>query len=824
MSNTDEWVDVPRPSASAAKPAPAVEEGWSPVVPPSSGRLAGEPAKITPLTSGAKAYESDVALVGEPSAAQAAEVFGRRAGQAATLGVSEHVVSAAQKGFGNYDTTKQELEAKSRLNPGSSVAGTATGTIGGMLVPLGWLGKPAQVAEWATRSVSPFSKATTEAVAQGVNAATTGAVLSGGSSYIEDQDLQKALLNASVGMGLGPAAQYGMSRFIGKIKGFDDPLTAQGGFTPQAQKAVDEAFWPEIQAGRMTVQDVEDLKPKIAEIFKSKGTSAAGAREAQLKEAGVENPTRSQVTGMVPTQRGFDPRDPQILYAQDQAKQGILSTLANGVPTAPTMPNVTAQNLYKAERASKAAAQAPYKAIEKEPGTFMSGVLQNDIGRNAMSSLDNALVDSRIPTNLKDLPQYPKAAEAYDFVLNTLATGNMPQVGNTPTFGNVSAESVMKVREGIGSLWKKADSRDRIAIDAIRTGFDKNIENAIQNGLFTGDGPKILSLMKQGTSGWAQYKNAFDGPGAADAIVSKAIDRLKDKSLANPTEIAQGILDSKLINNALGPSVYTKLEGILGKNSPEMSQVRDQLRASVVNTGGSPINIANNIDAMLGSGNRILAAKLFNQQEMRQMRMASQAIRTVEKAPMPARQANEKLAEVIMGNMPSGLLSLMAGAAGAAASHAMGAEPATAALAGAAATLAKPVYSAASMLSDRVMKARALERELSGTPVQTKIANDIRVPFTNLRAPITAPKAPLFTAGEQMLQSQRLPTGYGPAIPLVDQQERRGRKAGGRVSDRLMREVERSKKSINSDTESLLNTPDSHVAHALAIANRNLEG
>jgi len=53
---------------------------------------------------------------------------------------------------------------------------------------------------------------------------------------------------------------------------------------------------------------------------------------------------------------------------------------------------------------------------------------------------------------------------------------------------------------------------------------------------------------------------------------------------------------------------------------------------------------------------------------------------------------------------------------------------------------------------------------------------------------------------------------------------RAARKAGGRVSDRLIREVERAKKSINSDTESLLNTPDSHVAHALEIANRNLEG
>jgi hypothetical protein len=53
---------------------------------------------------------------------------------------------------------------------------------------------------------------------------------------------------------------------------------------------------------------------------------------------------------------------------------------------------------------------------------------------------------------------------------------------------------------------------------------------------------------------------------------------------------------------------------------------------------------------------------------------------------------------------------------------------------------------------------------------------------------------------------------------------RSGRKHGGRVSDRLVSMVDRAKKNINNNTQSLLQTPDSHVAHALEIANRNLEG
>jgi len=55
---------------------------------------------------------------------------------------------------------------------------------------------------------------------------------------------------------------------------------------------------------------------------------------------------------------------------------------------------------------------------------------------------------------------------------------------------------------------------------------------------------------------------------------------------------------------------------------------------------------------------------------------------------------------------------------------------------------------------------------------------------------------------------------------------REERKNGGRVltADQLVAEVDRAKKRINDDTKVLLNTPDNHVAHALEVANRHLEG
>lgn len=56
------------------------------------------------------------------------------------------------------------------------------------------------------------------------------------------------------------------------------------------------------------------------------------------------------------------------------------------------------------------------------------------------------------------------------------------------------------------------------------------------------------------------------------------------------------------------------------------------------------------------------------------------------------------------------------------------------------------------------------------------------------------------------------------------EQFRPQRASGGRVSDKLVTMVDRAKKNINNQTESLLSTHDNHVARALEIANQNLEG
>ena len=68
-------------------------------------------------------------------------------------------------------------------------------------------------------------------------------------------------------------------------------------------------------------------------------------------------------------------------------------------------------------------------------------------------------------------------------------------------------------------------------------------------------------------------------------------------------------------------------------------------------------------------------------------------------------------------------------------------------------------------------------------------------------------------------------TSYGPPQPLPPLTIRRatGGRVGG-IAAKLMADVDRAKKQIDGQTKQILNADDNHVARALEIANRGLEG
>jgi hypothetical protein len=489
------------------------------------------------------------------------------------------------------------------------------------------------------------------------------------------------------------------------------------------------------------------------------------------------------------------------------------------VPTnTPTSPDVAARLLYQAERQAQTNATSVYPVIASEPGFF-----GDVITKNVMGNVDRALQQhGGIPSNLSSMPSsFPKTIEAYDYIQRTMQnpqtmpqfsgvvtdpkTGKLVQTAMTDT--TISPASVMAVRKELNRLWSQASPNDRRGIDAIRQGFDKNTEDAVMRSMFSGDSLKVLAMMRSGDAEWSRYMKTFHGPDQVDKIVANAL-RPFEQGQVDPGKIAQGILNSEFVDKKLGPTLYKKFEDVLGAGSPQMESVKNQLRNSLLNTGGagSHLAVASNIEKFLAPGNKTFANQLFTPAEQHQMRMAATAIRTIERQVIPAKEANERLSKVLFEQLGPTIIKGAGSVIGATTGAYHGFGPVAGAVLGYGAT---HVTNALSQLVGKAATARAAQREISGAPAMPKRADNlVGVPNT----------------GPQSLYPMDIPTDYLPAQVFPNQGEKRqGRKSGGRVSDRLVAAVDRAKKNINNQTQTLLRTPDNHVAQALEIANRNLE-
>lgn len=856
----DEWKVVEPPKSRVeerrdmpSQAAPSSNSEWADVIPP-SGAAPGTSG--TGKIPGSPQYEEDIKLVGEPSTAGGLEIFGTNAANTALFNIPSHVITGVKRGmekvtpeereamgsvadrfqqqarreapgtqrrfdkmvenipsvaedyYRDYAAQKEREAALQRQHPYYGGAGTATGFVAGLAVPMGPLATPGRLAARGIESLAAGSLAPAAVKTLGRigEASVTGATVSGVSSLIEEPDINRALVSAGVGAVAGPLLSAATNKLVGHFAKNPEPLLPNGQWKPEAQKAIDEVFGPSIMSGKLDPADLATFKDNLAQNFRDKGISAAAARESGLKAAGVENPLASQTTGRAPTSGVM--QEPEIVEAAQKAKDDIIQRLTQDIPAVPTHPDVAAQELYKAAKSAKEAVGKSYEALTAEPGRFTLGTNAKTLSTNMPSAIDAELSRSGYPIGEKlgAVPQYGTAKEAYKMVQKTIGEGNMP-LGDELTMSNIN-----EVRKGINNLWKSAPSgsADRNAIDAIRRGFDNSLIEAAQAGLFTGNAGQAIALLKQSTDLHSKFMKTFaSGATGEDKIIRAAVGAFRDatgklnpQSVDASAQVAQGILNSSLINNTLGPKVYNKLEATLGKNTPAMEAIRDNIRGSIFNTGGDIKNLSANIDRFLDPKNRLLAQKLFSPPEMSRLRLTSQALNDVMRNPKSDKSLNDEIAETIVRYMPSSLVSAGAGAIGYLTGGAGGA------LFGVAAAQAKHM---GEKYGENIARSRQTKRELSGAPSMPTPYRGPFIPRTDI------PAVPLAPPDKE--------TGYAPSRPFVI-----GRATGGRVTNpesianNLVSMADRAKKTINNDTEALLNTPDTHVAQALEIANRQIEG
>jgi hypothetical protein len=770
--------------------------------PPSGGGfdpdafLAG-PRRVT-ATPGQEKYAEDEALLAKNRGAvpDVAKAAGWAGGNAALMYLPR-AAAAGYESFVEDKPYKQALkeqteyeEALYRQNPKASMVGTGVGLVGGLAVPLGpvaTLGKAANAAT-AAKAGSFAGK-----VAEG---ATTGSILSGASGIAATADPSTALMDAAIGAGVGGAATPllgALGNYFTKLPAVRD---ASGNLTADAERAIDTAF-----KGRMTADDIASFKNELIASFEKKGISPEAAREALLVKESM-TPTASIVTGKKAPESAS--------YIGEQAAKEGAETVAQKAESlagqAPASGEV-ARLIHGAETKAHDAGTQAYDKLNQYPEIF-----KPEAQKLFPAAIQKQLFGTGtgdFPTTRPDLLSagLNKAAEAYKLVDEGIGAGNFlikdPSTGVAQfNFANTNA-----TRKALNQLERDASGADRTAVLRVKAGFDEALNDAVAKNLFTGSSQALTDL-RNADSLWRQYKSTFydrTGPSAGtfkkslNAMLDSQINKMPTNLSGTAADTAQGILTTGLLNKGYGSELYDRMARALKNDPKALATVKSEMRNSVLANPADMKAFSKSIDDFLKNhgGPNGLANKIFDKPgELADLRRLSEAAKIIENRPIsqPDKQyALSKVAGKLTSLAAAGIGFPLHGPAGALAGY-IGSEVSGAA-------------------KGAVQGALARRAEAAGAPKTFRKAPESMRVFD--QAPDTGSvirNIPAF--GGVGVPGYVEPTTLPPVA----------RASGGRVSAKLVSEVERAKKTVNNRTKVLLDADDSHVARALEIANQNLEG
>ena len=751
----------------------------------------------------------------EPSEYEGLKAAAWSAGNMALLNapsfVSAYLESRKNKTDLKEEVKKQKeyTEALYRQNPKQALAGDVVGFGAGMFVPLGPIAKAGQVAE---RVVAPLvGSSASKAIGLGTTAGTASAT----ASYLENMETDKAVRDAVVGFGVGTALQPVIGSIAKKLTRTPNMLDDAGNLTERARSEI-KKLDPNIKD-----EDILALSEHLAPIIqKAGGVSKSGIEAARLKEFGVD-PTKSMVTGVRPVEAAIPEVEQRI-----QAGKEAIGRKADEIIGAPASPTAAAEELQKAQRERFATGEQKFKEALPEEGEFIAGKrkieenLSQDEKLNKLfymeqeyglpnlvnESITNAFKAADIPPNLSATNGFAATQGALDYLTKTLTAGNMP-FGSAQSFKNIDA-----VRRGINRFFNGASSEDARALRAVMEGYLGGVQKAIDQKLYTGDDAALRNL-KDAVGYWKKFREDFFEPaGGGGAALREVLGKMIDPATGHVTaDLSEGVamaaqqaLGRNILKPGQGQAFYERLETAIGKDNPAMDAVRASIRNEALNTNGDLTKLSTKIRDLLHPQNIGLAKIVFGGQsdpagaakKLAELRRLADAADIINRKAISNEKKNsfifdsfKRLAPTtlaIVFGSPHGLAAQVAGS--------MAAEGVAASARG-------------------IGQSRAVARELAGAPqVAPTSSFERKTPYVR-NVPGLYPDLDTESGGE-----------VPPAVA------RTGRATGGRIAhpesiaNSLVSMADRAKKTINNDTEVLLKTPDTHVAQALEIANRQIEG
>ena len=712
------------------------------------------------------------------------------AAETMTAGVFPYIPAAMAKGAGKLGVSgyeryadmplveaKKEAERKiaaaSTIEPGYGAAGTA----GGLLL--------------GAKTLPAVAPSRGPAVSGALTGATYGAI-SGGAA---EGDLYDAVKGAAVGALGGavaaPLIERATSGIIRTFVGGKPVVDSSGALTSEAVAAA--------RAAGLSDQEITALTPHLRATFERRGLTPSAAREAPFEEFRIE-PTRGMVTGEAAqlereaALRNYGPQAEQAAQAAQTVAGGAQPSVRDAVADAVAAGNRQAADLQAAYRRA-------YGVAENTPGTFTRESISN-LGDKIMQGL------ATDPRNLSIIGNdaAKAAASKLDDVLGAAIPAGPGVSVIHRTFQGVEAGRKL-LNESLGAA---ATDADRRAVRRLIDEFDQRIEQNINNGAFSGN-PNVVDDWRAARRLYAEYQGRYGirktGEDAGKLMRSVLDGTKSADDVGNAMFNFASSGDADLKRQAV--KTFLQLRRALGPNSPELETIKRSYIQQVMTpraAAGEAVgpasftSVADNIEQMLmGRGSDFSRRVLTNAERAAMTRYAA-----------VMRQAGQQPAEATASN-----LGMWGNAA---------LTVAPAVLSGAVSQLSE-VDPKLAMVLGTIGGIPGATRMVRGSqPVQTYLANrpppsvarPYRFPEVRTGIPLAVTAEPGLEENVKDASSQfknYLKNTYG---------EREGRATGGAVN--LMALSKAAKKHVTQSTEGLLNESDDTVAHALEIANRNIEG
>jgi hypothetical protein len=398
-------------------------------------------------------------------------------------------------------------------------------------------------------------------------------------------------------------------------------------------------------------------------------------------------------------QRGLDPQgaasptDPrtmqiranieQLLDQQgitDPAKRAAILQGAAPVSAAPLAadPNEAAQMVSDSVKNIAAASKQNYQALYNDalsrPGEFHAATFEG-IGQKIKGDLSL----SQNPVIIDDVttPIASRAIQDIDNQISQLKIQNRADPFGPPNPANVTGvdlPGVDQVRKRLVTFAQATDpgSADRRAVGRIIGSFDDHVEDAMSNGLFTGD-DTALDAIKDARAAYAQHQQTFKSQGAGDDV-GRAMEKITGRNGtegATPTEVANYLYGSaKVGGTGLSVRLAQRMQNVLGADSPEWSAIRQGLwsRLSAATEGTTdfgPQKSANRISEFLNGSGKPLAQVMFSGPERDLMGRYAGLQRQITPKPGTVNYSNTApVLRMILSNTGRNLAALLGDVAG----------------------------------------------------------------------------------------------------------------------------------------------------------------